>query len=257
MEGCEGPFEDLVRQSILEREMCASHLSHSASASASRPGHVQDRLAFVYLEIGVASGDTFARVTDLLKEACPPWMQWVSIGIDLAVPPPAPGEAGEADVAPIYAIDVNGVKERLPDLFMADPGAGIQLKRPNLALRPNGSRDFMPDFGNKLGTIDLAFIDGCHGKNCVRGDFELVEPFIEPGGHVIFHDAGYRDQGTDWQPHCQERINVRAALAELKLIAAGPAYQPRLGWECVTEWIGDKKRGGNSCVVVRKQPRKG
>lgn len=74
--------------------------------------------------------------------------------------------------------------------------------------------------------ISVAFIDACHGKPCVMADFEAVEKHCEVGSVVIFHDAGEPEQGVDIQPHCNEPINVRAALIELGLLD-----NRRPGWE--------------------------
>lgn len=74
--------------------------------------------------------------------------------------------------------------------------------------------------------ISVAFIDACHGKPCVMADFIAVEKHCEVGSVVIFHDADPKDQGGSFQVHCQEPINVRAALIELGLLD-----NKRPGWE--------------------------
>jgi predicted O-methyltransferase YrrM len=35
-----------------------------------------------------------------------------------------------------------------------------------------------------------AFLDGCHREEAVRRDIALVEPLVEPGGWLAFHDYG-------------------------------------------------------------------
>ena len=78
---------------------------------------------------------------------------------------------------------------------------------------------------SKLGAV---MIDACHGKPCVMADFAAVEPHVVEGGIVMFHDAGRKEQGVDVQPHCNEPINVRAAIDHLGLWT-----NERPGWEYV------------------------
>jgi predicted O-methyltransferase YrrM len=47
------------------------------------------------------------------------------------------------------------------------------------------------------GSIDLLFVDGDHAEEAVARDWEMWNPFIAPGGRVVFHDA--RDAG---RPFC-------------------------------------------------------
>lgn len=97
---------------------------------------------------------------------------------------------------------------------------------------------------------DVSFIDGCHSSRCVTADFEAVAPTVVPGGLVIFHDAGVEEQGSDWQGHCGEFINVRKAIQDLGLLDG-----KRPGWRLVEEIRGDRDRGGegNSHVVVKRE----
>jgi predicted O-methyltransferase YrrM len=37
--------------------------------------------------------------------------------------------------------------------------------------------------------VGLVFIDGDHAEAATRLDWELFSPHVEPGGHVVFHDA--------------------------------------------------------------------
>jgi predicted O-methyltransferase YrrM len=38
------------------------------------------------------------------------------------------------------------------------------------------------------GAVDLLFIDGDHGYDGVRADFENYAPLVKPGGLIAFHD---------------------------------------------------------------------
>ena len=97
--------------------------------------------------------------------------------------------------------------------------------------------------------IDICFIDGCHGYECVKNNFLNVDKFIKKGGYVIFHDAGEPEQNSDYQPHCGENINVRQAILDLGLLNNHPR------WEFIKETDGTRKFGadGNSCIIVRKR----
>lgn len=102
-------------------------------------------------------------------------------------------------------------------------------------------------------SIDICFIDGCHGAPCVTADFKAVQPKIKKGGIVFFHDAGEPEQGTDWQGHCNEYINVRKAINYLGLLETSEFKLHE--WEFIFETQGSRKVGGdgNSCVFVRKK----
>lgn len=47
--------------------------------------------------------------------------------------------------------------------------------------------DFMP-FDMVAADFDVAFIDGDHGRNAVRHDYDLARLLVRPGGIIIFHD---------------------------------------------------------------------
>jgi len=54
------------------------------------------------------------------------------------------------------------------------------------------SPDVIPSLPNE---IDLAYIDGDHGKTAVKKDTELVWPKVRPGGIVVWHDINDRGPG--------------------------------------------------------------
>jgi predicted O-methyltransferase YrrM len=49
-------------------------------------------------------------------------------------------------------------------------------------------------------SIDLLFVDGDHREEGVRADFERWSPLLEPGGHLLFHDAV---ETSDLVPPCE------------------------------------------------------
>lgn len=210
MEGCEEGIEDVLRQALQGSES----------------------LFFRYLEIGVASGETLHAVTEIVRELVrlhAPHKAWATVGIDI----------WEG-----WALNMVSIRSLLPEMCLVADGGAVAYGRPNLFLKP--AAELLREWPEMV-DFDVALVDGCHGKACVMADFLAVERLVVPGGFVIFHDAGVADQGGDWQPHCQEGINVRAALNELGLL-----QNLRADWRLVREIPGDKRRGGNSCVVVRK-----
>jgi hypothetical protein len=97
--------------------------------------------------------------------------------------------------------------------------------------------------------ISCCFVDGCHGRQCVIDDFNVVKDLISPGGFVLFHDAGIEEQETDLQLHCNENIKVRQAVIDLGLMDGKCE-----GWTLYKEIIGSRHFGGDGhgCIVVRK-----
>jgi hypothetical protein len=241
MEGCEDRIEALVVEQV--------------RAAVERAEN------FNYVEIGVAMGETLREVTRVVREVTREWVydNWRTIGVDL---PDG------------YALNMGMVRAAMPEVKVWGL-SGLEPDRVEMAYgRPNmvlwNSVEFLTWWGKRMEgeRIDVALVDGCHGKWCVMQDFLALEPLMAPGGIVIFHDAGIADQGFDFQPHCKEGINVRMALWTLGLLPDGggmtkdqarkdqgnpKAQIQREGWEWVEEIPGDKARGGNSCVVVRRK----
>lgn len=149
----------------------------------------------VYVEVGVAYGQTLVGVWDHIRKSVPQIREPRVVGIEL-IEWPGRNCIDERMAGPDFAYD---------DLTKR---ATVLLGRSTEVL----SRAGFP-------RIACAFIDACHGKLCVMADFLAVEPLVLDGGVVIFHDAGEKEQGVDVQPHCNEPISVRAALFELYLLA--------------------------------------
>jgi hypothetical protein len=187
---------------------------------------------FSYLEIGAAGCVSLNAVKTIVSSAIN-HLNWQVVGLDLQ-------NGWSLDWSTISSFE--GLKVNTSNL--TDDNFQLVLSEdPRAFVRGH----YLPQ------SIDICFIDGCHGKNCVIADFENIEPYIKPGGIVFFHDAGEIEQGTDWQGHCQEFINVRSAIAALNLLPLeGRTFRP--GWRFIGESAGTRMCGGegNNCIFVQK-----
>lgn len=95
--------------------------------------------------------------------------------------------------------------------------------------------------------IHFCLIDGCHSRKCVMEDFQSVEPWMTPGGLVVFHDFEPERVGTDVQPHCGMTQDVRGAVEELGLLDGS-----RPGWRRLPDWKGDRTKDGADCGVFER-----
>jgi hypothetical protein len=218
MEGNEQDFEELIKNYLKD---------------------ISQKEDFTYLEIGVSEGLTFKSIKEISGKNNVKNNNLTHIGIDvqegLKYNYEGWKEKFKDDTNIIYVndhkkIDIN--KLILPNL------ANIVICEANVFLTSY--------FDNK---IDICLIDGCHGYNCVKNNFLNVEKFIKPNGIVIFHDAGAIEQRTDFQPHCNDLINVRLAIEDLGLFS-----NKRNGWQFIKETNGTRKIGltGNSSAIFKK-----
>ncbi len=223
LDGCQKPLTDLISQ-------------HSALLA---PDHV-----YTLIEIGSAGCVTLRAFSDILRELRGD--KWRAVGFDLTL-----------DKA--WSVNMDEVRQSfvgLPEQILSDDDAAQMLlgERDDIVgmalLLLTEPRSFL---ANVLPwTVDLAFIDGCHGK-CAGLDFLAIEHKVVPGGVVAFHDYGQAEQGEDWQPHCREFINVRTYVHRLGLNQ--PCNATRKGWRWVGEIPGSRTTGrgdGNSCAVVQR-----
>lgn len=188
---------------------------------------------FKYLEIGAASCVTLRAIYDIVKENIK-HDKWKVIGVDI--------DGG-------WSVDWNTIKSKFSDKEIDVwtnrlTGGNIPVPHADLWIDKN-PRELI---STHLKDIDICFIDACHGK-CVAHDFVCVEKNIKSGGIAFFHDVGVLEQGTDWQEHCKEFINVRKHLIELGLF--DNKYP---NWVFEKEIKGSRFWGGdgNSCGVFRK-----
>lgn len=182
---------------------------------------------FRYYEIGIAEGKTLLAVADFLEAK---GVQFYCTGVDLLNGPFFKATEFIRNCRHTFCIRTSGaIVERVNVVL-------IQDKR----LEPCPNQHFV-------------LIDGCHGAPCVEADFLSVAPFVAKGGIVAFHDACKEDQGSDYQDHCKQPINVRYALGNLRLLY--PLFAGGLaGWKFLGEAHGDKQATpkGNGFAFFQK-----
>jgi hypothetical protein len=171
-----------------------------------------------YLEIGVAQGTTLTAMAFILRDCS---SDWTAVGIDL----PDGYSLVRNDV-------ISSAAERKFTLNLPENiPAPCRPQKNQVTLYLKNSQAFLRENWNQ--PIHFAFIDGCHGKPCVKADFELVDKFIPVGGIVVFHDFG-QDSVGEPQPHCGLGDTI-GACHELGLMDG-----TRPGWKYVETVVGDK-----------------
>lgn len=166
MEGCEAPILQEIEHAIFDSE--------------------DEETKFVYLEIGIAGGKTFAAITDFLSQRFV-FGEFESVGLDIP----------------------NGWS-----LSMRDFNENTKGQEDFINLILEDSHSFLK---HTVMGFNFVLIDGCHERKCVKEDFYLVAPKVKPGGVVCFHDTSQGCQGIHPQPHNGEPIGVRKALEEIGL----------------------------------------
>lgn len=170
---------------------------------------------FVFMEIGTAYCETFLSVCRILEERK---ALWRAIAIDPW------DKAMDAFLSKIQS--EFPIEKALMFCVTREVAFATERKR----------------IGNRL---DFVFIDGCHSKKCVMGDFQAVEPLVVPRGIVVFHDI--EDVPGEIQMHCNAERGVREGLEEL-----GLWNQTRPGWKRLPDWQCDKTKNAFSCAVFEK-----
>jgi predicted O-methyltransferase YrrM len=220
MAGTEEVFNAMFQQAIRERATVAFH----------------------YLEIGIATGNTLAQAAN---EARASTHTFRCTGIDLVDSEYFNAkEFLRKTLAHEVSINFSGVNQKP---FVADTAQN------NIVVLLLKSPDVRAIISPKC--INFALIDGCHGSKCVFEDFYSIESGIAPNGIVAFHDAMPEDQGKCYQKHCHEAISVREALRTMNLIdhlteQNKACRQP--GWKCLGYVSGDKEKDGNGFVFFQK-----
>ncbi len=189
---------------------------------------------FRFLEVGSAGGLTLKAVYEIVQENIK-HENWRIDGLDMIGGWSLDMEQIEKFGYPL-GVYKNGLRE--PTLTVKDEKAFLWLE--------DDPRKWIWEL--KDNSIDICFIDGCHGLCAIR-DFLAVESKIKSEGLVLFHDIGVLEQGSDWQEHCKEFINVRHHLHDLGLFD-----NQRDFWKFVKEIPGSRMWGGdgNSVGVFQK-----
>lgn len=175
----------------------------------------KDHQAFVYVEIGTAQADTWLNVCRVLRTTN---SFWRTIGID-----PSP------DALDSYTRKIEPEFNHIEALMLVE----------------TREKAFETEIGRIGKWLDFVFLDGCHSKKCVIGDFEAVEPLVVLGGLVVFHDI--EDVDGDLQMHCMAPRGVRKGLEEL-----GLWQNTRPGWKRLPDWQCDKTKNAFSCACFEK-----
>lgn len=186
----------------------------------------------IYLEIGVASGQTLVSVSSIIAQENE--LGWSSIGLDLADG---------------YSLDREGILQRANSaglqaviVELNDIGAVYPIVR-SITVFLRSSQDFLANRWRN--SIHFALIDGCHGKKCVTEDFVLLERYVPKGGIIAFHDFG-QDSVGEPQPHCGSGDTL-GACRELGLLDGR-----RKGWKLIETVIGDKSKTGRDLGVFER-----
>jgi predicted O-methyltransferase YrrM len=186
----------------------------------------------IYMEIGVASGQTLVTVADILRETR---FGWTAVGIDLpegySLERSHILARANARNIPCSIVEFNNCTEL------------VQPKEGTITVYLKPSQDFL--YSNWDLPLDFVLIDGCHCRNCVIADFELIEEHISHGGIVAFHDFG-QDSVGEPQPHGDTGDTLGACL-ELGLTDGA-----RSGWRQLDTIVGDKNNNGRDLGVFQR-----
>jgi predicted O-methyltransferase YrrM len=186
----------------------------------------------VYMEIGVASGQTLVSVAEILRES---GRGWTAVGIDLP-------EGYSLERSHILArANARGIPCSIVEFNHCTQMVLPKYEGITVYLKP--SQQFLQS--NWEYPLDFVLIDGCHCKNCVMDDFKLVEPHVTHGGIVAFHDFG-QDSVGEPQPHGDTGDTLGACL-ELGLTDGA-----RSGWRQLDTIVGDKNNNGRDLGVFQR-----
>jgi len=186
-----------------------------------------------YLEIGVAAGGTLTAIASMLNSWRGDGFKWRAIGVEL---PDGYSYDGQGLIQ-------NGVSRDVDVEFFRElhPSGKFDPRWGAVSVYFTGSQSLLE--GSWDQPIHLALIDGCHGKKCATMDFLLLEPWIAPGGIVMFHDIEEGQVGA-YQPHCGT-LDVIGAVRDLGLFE-----NKRDGWEFVE--IAESKPTNADMGIFRK-----
>ena len=147
----------------------------------------------VVLELGTAYGNTVANICNQLP-GCRVW----------TVNAPAERMTGEITT---YALDASEIGYVYRKYGFGD--RVVQILENTLQV----------DLSHylKRGSVDLAIIDACHDVDYVLNDFQKVEPFVRPGGLVLFHDTYPSRERHTWSSY-QACMRLRQQGFDIRLV---------------------------------------
>jgi len=194
---------------------------------------VADRFDQVtYLEIGVGEGATLTAIATILRDT---GKKWRAVGIEL--PNGYSFSRGKTEhIAKIRGLDLD---------FVSPNGTMQRPPWDRVTVYLKDSQTFLTEMWQE--PLQFALIDGCHGRSCVRLDFLGIEAWMEPGGVAMFHDYSPEQTGQ-YQPHCPNGIEVRAAVNDLGLIGG-----KRKGWRMTEVLTADRTQDGWDMAVFQKE----
>jgi len=73
-------------------------------------------------------------------------------------------------------------------LFTCDPEKKFDFAHRSLYFNQLTSQELVKSWNMR---IDILFIDGDHGYEQVKFDYDMFSPFVKEGGFVILHDTGF------------------------------------------------------------------
>lgn len=184
-----------------------------------------------YVEIGVGEGVTLTAIAHTIRMCGKPWR---AIGIELPN-----GYSFNRDHTTRVASERNlKLNFITPNCSIVHPPWG------ECTIYFKDSQSFLTEHWQEQ--INLALIDGCHGKPCATLDFLALEAWMERGSMMMFHDFG-PDQKGHAQPHCPDGIDVWGACYDLGLLTG-----KRQGWTFTDHMTADKTQGGWDMGIFTK-----
>lgn len=186
----------------------------------------------VYMEIGVASGQTLTSAADILRDT---GRGWIAVGIDLP-------EGYSLERAGILS-RANALNIPCSIIEINDCTEIVSAKSNEITVYLKPSQQFLQS--NWRAPLDFVLIDGCHCKKCVTDDFILVEPLIHKDGIVAFHDFG-EDSVGEPQPH-GDTGDTLGACGDLGLLNSS-----RRGWKHLETIVGDKNQNGRDLGIFQR-----
>lgn len=167
-----------------------------------------------YVEIGIGEGQTMFAAASIANDAKVPW---AVLGVDIAKPRHFRWNEWNDRCTFPHIVSTD-------PYFAPDNTITIWLSGSPIAKLP-----WKPNY---------VLIDGCHCKECCVRDFVAIEPLVDIGGIVAFHDAGDNERYPEPQCRPDRGCEVPDALLELGLHHSQSTI--RKGWSSMGIAYGDR-----------------